>query len=160
MKPNVDYEKMMTIKNGEDVTLRTEYVSAEEYIDFLRRSDLGKQYPKEDFQHRVTALVRNVQISLIARNKQSQIIGICFGLTDFVYWLFITDLGVDRSYEKQGLGKALMEIVHDLAGGEKKIIVFAYANENAIPFYEKIGMEETKSMMIKDNIEWTEFVVE
>ena len=160
MKPNVDYEKMITIKNGEDVTLRTEYVSAEEYIDFLRRSDLGKQYPKEDFQQRVTALVRNIQISLIARNKQSQIIGICFGLTDFVYWLFITDLGIDRSYEKQGLGKALMEIVHDLAGGEKKIIVFAYANENAIPFYEKIGMEETKSMMIKDNIEWTEFVVE
>jgi len=160
MKPNVDYEKMITIKNGEDVTLRTEYVSAEEYIDFLRRSDLGKQYPKEDFQQRVTTLVRNIQISLIARNKQSQIIGICFGLTDFVYWLFITDLGVDRSYEQQGLGKALMEIVHDLAGGEKKIIVFAYANENAIPFYEKIGMEETKSMMIKDNIEWTEFVVE
>ncbi len=160
MKPNVDYEKMITIKNGENVTFRTEYVSAEEYIDFLRRSDLGKQYPKEDFQQRVTDLVRNIQISLIARNKQSQIIGICFGLTDFVYWLFITDLGIDRSYEKQGLGKALMEIVHDLAGGEKKIIVFAYANENAIPFYEKIGMKETKSMMIKDNIEWTEFVVE
>gem|GEM_PF-3886732 len=40
-----------------------------------------------------------------------------------------------------------MEIIH-------------YANENAIPFYEKIGMKETKSMMIKDNIEWTEFVVE
>ena len=160
MKPNVDYEKMITIKNGENVTFRTEYVSAEEYIDFLRRSDLGKQYPKEDFQQRVTDLVRNIQISLIARNKQSQIIGICFGLTDFVYWLLITDLGIDRSYEKQGLGKALMEIVHDLAGGEKKIIVFAYANENAIPFYEKIGMKETKSMMIKDNIEWTEFVVE
>jgi len=96
---------------------------------------------------RVTDLVRNIQISLIARNKQSQIIGICFGLTDFVYWLFITDLGIARSYEKQGLGKALMEIIH-------------YANENAIPFYEKIGMKETKSMMIKDNIEWTEFVVE
>jgi ribosomal protein S18 acetylase RimI-like enzyme len=160
MKTTVDYEKMITIKNGEDVTLRTEYVSAEEYIDFLRRSNLGKQYPREDFQQRVTDLVRNIQISLIARNKQSQIIGICFGLTDFAYWLFITDLGIDRSYEKQGLGKALMEIVHDLAGGEKKIIVFAYANENAIPFYEKIGMKETKSMMIKDNIDWTEFVVE
>gem|GEM_PF-6444364 len=50
MKPNVDYEKKITIQNGEDVTLRTEYVSAEEYIDFLRRSDLGKQYPKEGFQ--------------------------------------------------------------------------------------------------------------
>jgi GNAT superfamily N-acetyltransferase len=160
MKPNVYYEKLITIKNGEDVTLRTEYVGAEEYIDFLRRSDLGKQYPKEDFQQRVSDLVRNIQISLIARNIQSQIVGICFGLTDFAYWLMITDLGTDRTYEKQGLGKVLMEIAHEIAGGENKIVVFAYANENAIPFYKKIGMEETKSMMIKDNIEYTEFVVE
>lgn len=160
MKTNVHYEKTITLKNGEDVTLRTEYVSAEEYIDFLKRSDLGKQYPKEDFQQRVTDLVGNVQISLIARNQQSQIVGICFGLTDFAYWLFITDLGADRSYEKQGLGKTLMEIVQELAGGEKKIVVFAYANDNAIPFYKKIGMEKTESMMIKDKVEYTYFVVE
>ena len=160
MKPNVYYEKLITIKNGEDVTLRTEYVGAEEYIDFLRRSDLGKQYPKEDFQQRVSDLVGNIQISLIARNEQSQIVGICFGLTDFAYWLMITDLGTDRTYEKQGLGKALMEIAHEIAGGENKIIVFVYANENAIPFYKKIGMKEARSMMIKDNIAYTEFVVE
>ena len=160
MKPNDYYEKILTIKNGEEVVLRTEYVSAEEYIDFLRRSDLGKQYPKEDFHQRVSDLVGNIQISLIVRNKQSQIVGICFGLTDFVYWLFITDLGIDRAYEKQGLGKALMEIAHEIAGGEKKIIVFAYANENAIPFYQNIGMKKTNFMMIKDNIEYTDFVVE
>ncbi len=160
MKTNVHFEKTIILKNGEDVTLRTEYVGAEEYIDFLKRSDLGNQYPKEDFQQRVTELVRNIQISLIARNQQSQIVGICFGLTDFAYWLMITDLGTDRSYEKQGLGKILMEVAHELAGGEKKIVVFAYANDNAIPFYKKIGMEKTESMMIKDNIEYTYFVVE
>lgn len=160
METNIHYEKTITLKNGEDIVLRTEYVGAEEYIDFLKRSDLGKQYPKEDFQQRVTDLVGNIQISLIARNKNSQIVGVCFGLTDFAYWLFITDLGADRSYEKQGLGKTLMEVAHELAGGEKKIVVFAYANDNAIPFYKKIGMKKTDSMMIKDNIEYTYFVVE
>lgn len=160
MKTNIHYEKTITLKNGEAITLRTEYVGAEEYIDFLKRSDLGQQYPKEDFQQRVTELVQNIQISLIARNKNSQIIGICFGLTDFAYWLMITDLGTDRSYEKQGLGKTLMEVAHELAGGEKKIIVFAYANDNAIPFYKKIGMTEAKSMMMKDEVDYTYFVVE
>ncbi len=159
-KLNVYYEKLITIKNGEKILMRTEYVDADEYIDFLRRSDLGKQYPKEDFRQRVSDLVGNIQISLIARNGRSQIVGICFGLTDFVYWLLITDLGVDRTYKKQGLGKAMMEIAHDLAGGEKKIVVFAYANENAIRFYERIGMKKTNSMMMKDNIEYTDFVVE
>ena len=160
MKPNVHYEKTLTLKNGEDVTLRTEFVGAEEYIDFLKRSDLGKQYPKEDFQQRVTDLVGNIQISLIARNQQSQIVGICFGLTDFAYWLMITDLGTDRNYAKQGLGKIMMDVAHELAGGEKKIIVFAYANDSAIPFYQKIGMQKTESMMMKDNVEYTYFVVE
>lgn len=160
MKTNVHYEKTLTLKNGEDVTLRTEYVGAEEYIDFLKRSDLGKQYPKEDFQQRVTDLVQNIQISLIARNKQSQIVGVCFGLTDFAYWLMVTDLGTDRNYAKQGLGKTMMDVAHELAGGEKKIIVFAYANDSAIPFYQKIGMQKTESMMMKDNVEYTYFVVE
>lgn len=160
MKSNVHYEKTLTLKNGEDVTLRTEYVGAEEYIDFLKRSDLGKQYPKEDFQQRVTDLVQNIQISLIARNKQLQIVGVCFGLTDFAYWLMVTDLGTDRNYAKQGLGKIMMEVAHELAGGEKKVIVFAYANDSAIPFYQKIGMQKTESMMMKDNVEYTYFVVE
>lgn len=154
------YEQIITIKGNEDVILRTETVGAEEYIDFLRRSDLGKQYPKEDFQERIAQLVKNVQISLIARNSQRQIVGICFGITDFVYWLMITDLGTDRQYAQRGLGKAMMNVAHELAGGEKNIVVFAYANENAIPFYEKIGMRKTNSMMIKDKIEWTEFTVE
>lgn len=156
----VHYEKMLTLKNEEDVILRTEYVGAEEYIDFLKRSDLGKQYPREDFQQRITNLLQNIQISLIARNKNAQIVGVCFGLTDFAYWLMVTDLGTDRNYAKQGLGKAMMEVAHELAGGEKKIIVFAYANDNAIPFYQKIGMEKTESMMIKDKTEDTFFVVE
>lgn len=160
MKTNVHYEKTLTLKNGEDVSLRTEYVGAEEYIDFLKRSDLGKQYPREDFQQRITNLLQNIQISLIARNKNAQIVGVCFGLTDFAYWLMVTDLGTDRNYAKQGLGKTMMDVAHELAGGEKKIIVFAYANDNAIPFYQKIGMEKTESMMIKDKTEDTFFVVE
>ena len=158
-RPAEYYEKMITLKSGEQVALRTETISAEEYIDFLKRSDLGKQYPQEDFQQRIAVLVKNIQISLIARSKQDQVIGICFGLTDFAYWLFITDLGTDRNYVKLWLGRELMNVSHQIAGGENKIIVFAYANENAIPFYQNIGMQLTQSMMIKDNIEWTEFVV-
>lgn len=160
MRSNIHYEKTLPIKDNKEVVIQAEQVSADEYIDFLKRSDLGSQYPKEDFHARITTLVSNIQISLTARNEQNQIIGICFGLTDFAYWLLVTDLGVDRAYEKMGIGKALMETAHELAGGESKIISFAYANDNAIPFYEKVGMRRTNDVMIKDNIQWTSFVVE
>jgi GNAT superfamily N-acetyltransferase len=156
----IEYAKTIHLGNGSEIQLRQEYLQPEEYIDFLKRSDLGQQYPKEDFHERIGKLVQNVQISLVARNEARQVIGVCFGLTDFAYWLLATDLGVDRKYERMGLGKELMRVAHELAGGEKKIIAFAYANEDAIPFYRKIGMRESKDMMEKTNIEWTEFVVE
>lgn len=67
-------------------------------LNFLKRTDLGSQYPKERFEERVAKLVDHVSISLIARNKDNQIVGVLFGLTDYAYWLYITDLGVDRDY--------------------------------------------------------------
>ncbi len=141
-------------------SIRQERVSPDEYIDFLSRSDLGSQYPLEDFRHRIGDLVQNVQISLIARDRAGKIVAICFALTDFAYWLLVTDLGVDRDYVNHGLGRELMRIAHELAGGERKIIQFAYANDSAIPFYEKLGMEKSADMMEKSNVDWTSFRVE
>ena len=95
-----------------NITIKEERISAEEYIDFLKRTDLGSQYPKERFYERIPKLVKNVSISLVARNKDGLAVGILFGLTDFSYWLYITDLGVDRNYERQGIGRALMKKAH------------------------------------------------
>ena len=142
------------------VKIREERISAEEYIDFLKRTDLGSQYPKERFEERIVKLVNNVSISLVARNEKNIVVGVLLGLTDFVYWLYITDLGVDRAYEKQGIGKNLMKTAHNIAGGEKDIAVYLIANENAIPFYEKIGMKKADNVMQYNHIEWTEFTVQ
>ena len=108
-----------------EVAIKSERVSPEEYIDFLKRSDLGSQ----------------------------------FGLTDFAYWLYVTDLGVDRDYVRQGIGRRLMKAAHELAGGEKDIAVYLIANENAVPFYEKLGMKKADDVMQYNHIEWTEFTV-
>ncbi len=142
------------------ITIREERVTAEEYIDFLKRSDLGSQYPKERFSERIVKLVKNVNISLTARNEDKKLVGVLFGLTDFSYWLYVTDLGVDRSYERRGIGKRLMKTAHELAGGEKDIAVYLIANENAVPFYEKLGMEQSDDVMQYNHIEWTEFTVQ
>ena len=142
------------------VTIKEERISPEEYIDFLKRTDLGSQYPKERFAERIEKLVGNVSISLVARNEEGTAVGVLFGLTDFAYWLYITDLGVDRAYERQGIGKRLMQTAHAIAGGEKDVAVYLVANENAVPFYEKLGMEKADDVMQYNHIEWTEFTVE
>ena len=144
---------------NEKITIREERVSPEEYIEFLKRTDLGSQYPKERFAQRIPKLVRNVSISLAARNGDGLLVGALFGLTDFCYWLFVTDLGVDRAYERQGIATKLMKAAHELAGGEKDIAVYLVANENAVPFYEKLGMKRAGDVMQYNHIDWTEWTV-
>ena len=144
----------------EKIAVRQERITAEEYIDFLKRTDLGSQYPKERFVERINKLVKNVNISLVARNEDGKAVGVLFGLTDFSYWLYITDLGVDREYERQKIGSRLIKTAHEIAGGEKDIAVYLIANENAVPFYKKFGMEKADDVMQYNHIEWTEFTVE
>jgi len=141
-------------------TINEERLTANEYINFLKKTDLGSQYPKERFVDRINTLVNKVSISLVARDEAGEIIGVCFGITDFAYWLFITDLGVVREYTGKGIGKSLVNKLHELTGGTENIIMYTCVNENAVPFYEKIGMKKPKDVMVYNHVEWTDFTVE
>ena len=141
-------------------SIKEERLTAEEYIDFLKHTDLGSQYPKERFRQRIGTLVNRASISLVARNEAGSVVGVCFGITDFAYWLFITDLGVVRECAGQGIGTALVKKLHQVAGGEENIIMYTCFNENAYGFYEKLGMHKPDDVVVLNRIEWTDFTVE
>ena len=143
-----------------DYSISEERLTAKEYIEFLKKTDLGSQYPKERFEERIEILVNKVSISLTARDSNNELIGVCFGITDFAYWLFITDLGIVRECVGQGIGTALVRKLHELAGGSKNIIMYTCVNENATPFYEKLGMCHPNDVMVYNQAEWTDFTVE
>ena len=135
-------------------------LSPDTYIDFLKRTDLGSQYPKERFRQRIEKLLSNASVSLVARNEAGTIVGVLLGLTDFAYWLYVTDLGVDRDYCAQGIGTQLMKRALEIAGGEADIAVYLIANTKAVPFYEKRGMGKADDVMEYNHGEWTKFTVE
>ena len=141
-------------------TIQQERLSPEAYIEFLRHTDLGSQYPKERFHERIAILVEKASISLTARDDAGDLIGVGFGITDFAYWLFITDLGVVREWTGKGVGRALVQEMHKLAGGEDNIIMYTCANENATGFYEKLGMVKPGDIYMYNKVEWTDFTVE
>ena len=143
-----------------NITINSERITAEEYIDFLKKTDLGSQYPKENFERRIEKLVKNAPVSLVARNEHNEIVGVCFGITDFAYWLFITDLGVIRSCTGKGIGRQLIFKALEAAGGEDEIVMYTCANEDAVPFYEKIGMKKSEDIMEYNRMPWTAFTVE
>ena len=141
-------------------TINEERLTAEEYIEFLKHTALGSQYPKERFRERIGILVERVSISLVARNDAGAIVGVCFGITDFAYWLFITDLGVVRECTGQGIGTALVRRLHEAAGGRDNIIMYTCINENAYGFYEKLGMWKPNDVVVLNQAQWTDFTVE
>lgn len=141
-------------------TIQEERLTPEAYIDFLRQTDLGSQYPAERFQERIATLVRRASISLTARDDAGSLVGVGFGITDFAYWLFLTDLGVRRDWTGRGVGKALVREMHRIAGGEDEIILYTCANENATGFYEKLGMTRPEDVYVLNRIQWTDFTVE
>jgi predicted N-acetyltransferase YhbS len=140
--------------------INSERLSAQAYIEFLKRTDLGSQYPRERFEERIDRLLRSASISLVARDDAGEIVGVCFGITDFAYWLFITDLGVARDWVKQGVGRRLMRAALEAAGGERDIIVYTCTNKNAVGFYERLGMARADDVMVYNHADWTGFVVE
>lgn len=141
-------------------TIQEERLTPEAYIDFLRQTDLGSQYPAERFQERIATLVRRASISLTARDDAGALVGVGFGITDFAYWLFLTDLGVRRDWTGRGVGKALVREMHRIAGGEDEIILYTCANESATGFYEKLGMTRPEDVYVLNRIQWTDFTVE
>ncbi len=141
-----------------DITYHfNETIQFRDYKDFLKRTDLGSQYPEENFKERIKKLLSNRTLSVTARNKDNILVGICFGLTDFSYFLFISDLGVDRNYENLGIGKKLVNLLQIKAGGEDDITVIVLSNENAVEFYKKCGYRTDTDLLIKPCRVWTEF---
>ena len=129
-----------------------------EYLEFLTRTDLGQQYPQEDFIERITTLVQRTSITITARDKAGLLVGVAMGVSDFAYYLLVTDLGVDREYTGQGIGRELLERIHTAAGGKQRICVFLDTYTPAQGFYRKCGYEMADSVMYSlDKSAWTFF---
>ena len=71
-----------------------------------------------------------------------------------------TDKLASRTCTHCGIGRELMKKAHELAGGERDIAVYLIANDNAVPFYEKLGMTHADDVMRYDKVDWTDFTVE
>ena len=61
-------------------------------------------------------MVKNADVIVTARDDQNRLVGVSRAITDFHYCTYLSDLAVDESFQKQGIGKTLIEETHRLAG--------------------------------------------
>jgi predicted N-acetyltransferase YhbS len=75
-----------------------------------------------------------------------KLVGIARSLTDFEYCCYLSDLGVDEAYQKQGIGRELIRLTQTKLGSGAKIILLAAPK--AHEYYSRIGFESHQSAWI------------
>jgi len=118
-----------------------------EFIDVLNRSTLGERRPVDDFI-RIKKMCENANLIVTARLDE-KLIGVARSINDFTYCTYLSDLAVDKDYQKRGIGKKLIEETKKQVPQAKLILLSAPA---AIDYYPKIGMKKHNHCFILDDL--------
>lgn len=116
-----------------------------DYIDLLCRSTLSARRPIDDVP-RMEGMLRNADIIATARGDDGRLIGLARAITDYHFCTYLADLAVDQQHQRQGIGKRLIDFVHQAAGKQTTIIVLAAPA--AVEYYDHIGMTRHDSCWI------------
>lgn len=111
-------------------------LSADEFIAVLQRSALGERRPVND-PARIAAMLSHGNLILTARDN-GNIVGVARSLSDFSFCTYLSDLAVDRDYQRKGIGKELIRRTWLVAPEAKLILLAAPA---AVHYYPHIGMK-------------------
>ena len=127
------------------VTYQTEpSLTSDEFIDLLVRATLAERRPVED-RERIETMLRNADLILTAR-IEGRLVGVARAITDFASCCYLSDLAVDETFQRQGIGKELMRRVAVAAGPQTKLILLAAPK--AVDYYPRIGMVRHESCWV------------
>jgi GNAT superfamily N-acetyltransferase len=115
-------------------------MSAEEFIDILKRSGLDQRRPV-DKPDVIQAMVENADLMITARDPGGRLVGVARSVTDFAYCCYLSDLAVDREAQRAGIGKELMARTKQAAGGDK-ISLLLLSAPDGMEYYPKAGLEK------------------
>ena len=116
-------------------------LSAEEFRAILITSTLAERRPADDLS-RLHAMLRNADLIVTARDS-GRLVGVARAVTDFSYCCYLSDLAVDAAYQRQGIGKRLVDETHRVAGESTTLILVAAPAAEA--YYPRIGMKRLTS---------------
>ena len=119
-------------------------LSADEFVDVLRRSTLAERRPVND-RPTIQAMLEHADLILTARSDDV-LIGVSRAITDFAYCTYLSDLAVDSAYQRQGIGRELLKRTHAAAGLHTNLILLAAPL--AQDYYPHIGFTRHDSCWI------------
>jgi GNAT superfamily N-acetyltransferase len=116
-------------------------LTCEEFTSILERSTLAERRPVAD-RETIAAMLKNADVILTARNA-GKLVGIARAITDYAYCTYLSDLAVDKDFQRCGIGRELVRRIHEAAGLKTRLILLAAPA--AVSYYPHIGMEKHDS---------------
>ena len=110
-------------------------VSVDQFIGLLTASTLAKRRPVDD-RECIEGMIKNSNLIVTAWDDE-KLVGIARSMTDFHYACYLSDLAVDKNYQKNRIGKQLQIITQKQLGPKCKLILIAAPASNT--YYEHIG---------------------
>ena len=120
----------ITYRTGNDLDLDA---VIEVYVD----SGLGERRPVAD-RERMERMLREANLVITAWRGE-ELVGIARSLTDWVYVTYLSDLAVKKEYQRQGIGRELIQRTKEAC--DPKAMLLLLAAPAAEKYYPHIGFE-------------------
>ena len=91
-------------------------------------------------------MLRNADIIVTARDDDGRLVGVSRAISDFHYCTYLSDLAVDASVQRRGIGKRLIRETHSAAGLNTTLILLSAPA--AREYYPHIGLQSHGSCWI------------
>ena len=125
------------------IEYRTNYpVSADAVAQLFRQS--GIRRPVDDLD-RIQQMVRHANLTITAWDGD-MMVGIGRSLTDFSFCCYLSDLAVDKDYQRQGIGKAIVAKTQEILG--EHVMLLLLSAPEAMSYYPRIGFDKADNAWI------------
>lgn len=115
--------------------IRNQALATEDVMRVFKASAIRR--PSEDAA-RIATMFANANL-VIAAWDADRLVGVCRALSDFSYCCYVSDLAVDLAYQRQGIGRALLDEVKDAIG--EQVSIFLVASETSDSYYSTLGFQ-------------------
>ena len=96
-------------------------------------------------KNRIKSMFDNSNL-IISAWDQDKLVGLCRALTDFSYCCYLSDLAVDMDYQRQGIGKTMIDLVKKEISDEVALILLSAPS--SMSFYPKVGFRKIENGFI------------
>jgi predicted N-acetyltransferase YhbS len=119
-------------------------ITSAQFIDVLERSTLAERRPVSNLQ-RISDMLANANLICTAWDG-GMLVGVSRSVTDFSFCCYLSDLAVDVTYQKQGVGKELIRLTQSRLHPKCKIVLLAAPKAES--YYPKLGFTQHHSAWV------------